>query len=303
MKFTIIIVLLLAIMTGVALFASCAADSTEESLTYVSLRINPEIELIADADGNVVSANAVNEDGEVVLSVIELEGKSVEEAGAAFTQTADELGYLTEEKDTVYIGVESTDKDGAAELTEKLNKNVRDYFNNNGINGKVSAETLEQYADKAAEWGISTGHTKLVMRALDAHPEMSDEEVLALSVKDLMKLLKGNKDEEKIAVGLKSEYRAAVKALKAKYARVFELRTEIDTLKAQFAGELTDAEKSAIEAQIAQKEAELKPLHQAYKQELSELKSSFHEASREARKAYRAEADTRRKESKEKGAA
>ena len=120
MKLTKTMSLLLAAILGIGTLASCAVDdghvspeqggttaaitveSNEgsvtaelEDLTYVSLRINPEIELIADEDGNVVSANAVNEDGEVVLATVDLEGKSIEEAGAIFTETSNDLGYFT----------------------------------------------------------------------------------------------------------------------------------------------------------------------------------------------------------------
>ena len=300
MKFTKTISFLLVAILAIGVLASCGshAATDADTLSYVSLRINPEIELITDANGNVVLANAVNEDGEVVLSVIELEGKSVEEASALFTQSANELGFVTGEKDTVYIGVESADEDVAAELTEKLNKSVRDYFNNNGINGKVSAETLDKYADRAAEWGISAGHTKLVMRALDANPELTDEEVLKLSHKELMQLLKGNKDEERIAAGLREEYHTAVQALKGEYAELFALNAKIDSMEVQLDGELSDGEKDAIKAQIAELDAQRKPLQSEYKKELDALKSDFRAASKELRREYSAQAQKRRNERK-----
>lgn len=325
MKLTKTMSLLLAAILGIGTLASCAVDdghvsqdpsgttaaitvesnegsmtAEQEELTYVSLRINPEIELIADGDGNVVSANAVNEDGEVVLATVDLEGKSIEEAGAIFTETAGDLGYFTPdgEMDTVYIDVESTIEGADTSLEEKLNKSIRDYFHNKGINGKVAPETLDKYADKAAEWGISAGHVKLVMRVLDAHPELTDTEVLELDTKDLMKLLKGNKGEEKISAGLKDDYRAAIDTLKDEYARLFELRAEIEALEAQLEGELTDEEKSAIEAQIAEKEAELEPLADEYKAKAAELKDAYKESSKEARREYREEAEKRKNENK-----
>ena len=310
MKFIKIISLLLVAVLGIGALASCASGDDKstaqrgEALTYVSLRINPEIELLADEDGKVVAANAINEDGEVVLATVDLEGKSIEEAGAIFTETANELGYFTPdgEKDTVYIDVESTIDGEDIELEEKLNKSIRDYFNNKGINGKIAPETLDKYADKAAEWGISTGHVKLVMRVLDAHPELTDTEVLELGVKGWMKLLKGNKGEEKIAAGLKADYRAEIDTLKGEYARLFELRAEIEALEATITDELTEDEKAAIEAQIAEKEAELKPLHYEYKAKVGEIKDSFKKASKEARKEYRVEAERRKNENKGKPA-
>ncbi|MBR6743818.1 MAG: hypothetical protein IKM00_01175 [Clostridia bacterium] len=306
MKITKMICLLLAAVLAVGAVASCAKindgnrEKGNEALTYVSLRINPEIELIADENGNVVAANAVNEDGEVVLATVDLEGKSIEEAGAIFTETANDLSYFTPdgEKDTVYVDVESMVDGAETELEEKLNRSIRNYFNNKGINGKIAPEILDQYADKAAEWGISAGHVKLVMRVLDAHPELTDAEVLELGVKDWMKLLKGNKGEEKIVVGLKDDYRTDVEALKDEYARLFELCTEIEALEAQLDGELTDEEKSAIDAQIAEKEAERKPLHDAYKDELDELQDFYRMISKQAHRKYVEKSEKRQNEHK-----
>lgn len=301
MKITKIVCFLLVAILSVTALASCTGinnDNTAaqgEALTYIGLRINPEIELLADEVGNVVAANAVNEDGEVILSTVELEGMSVEEAGETFTQTANDLGYLTPdgEKDTVYIDVESTIDGEDARLTEQLTARIRRYFSNKGINGKIAPETLEKYAEKATEWGVSAGHTKLIMRVLDAHPELSDQDVLQMSIKELLQLIKGENGKAKIAVGLKEEYRADIETLRSEYEKLFALREEIDALEAQLTEDLTDEEKAAIETQIAEIQSEMIPLRDAYKTELSELQDSFREASKEVRKAYRAEAERR----------
>ena len=304
MKLKKLVSLLLVAVLGVAILASCAENDVEktalntEAMTYVTLRINPEIELIADEAGFVVAANAINEDGEIVLASVDLVGMSVEAAGAKFTEAATELGYFTPngEKDTVYIDVESTEAEESVSLEEKLDKSIRDYFNNKGINGKVSPETLDKYADKAAEWGISPGHVKLVMRVLDANPELTDTEVLELGVKEWMKLLKG--EEKNIAVGLKADYRAAIDALKLEYSRLFELRQEKEMLEEQLQLELTEDEKNAISEKLDEIDDELKVLHKEYKEALSEIKNSFKEASKEMRKQYKAEAQRRKNENK-----
>ena len=106
--------------------ASCTAltekSAANGALTYIGLRINPEIEMVTDETGVVVSANAVNNDGEVVLSEVELEGKTAEEAVVEFTETAVDLGYMDVEagKDTVYVDVNSEN----AEITEKVEKSL-----------------------------------------------------------------------------------------------------------------------------------------------------------------------------------
>ena len=300
MKIIRIISVILTLALGCAVIASCSSEDTTNTATttqaseyaYISLRINPEIEMIADEKGKVIYANAINEDGEVVLSVTSLEGMDAEDAAVEFTETAAELGYLDPqgETDTVYIGVEGND-----EIEESLTKNVRDYFNNNGINGHVSEETLNKYADRAAEWGVSTGHVKLLMRVLDAYPEMTDTELLEMSVKDWMRILKGNKGEENIAAGLRAEYKAAIEALKTEYARLFELRAEIDQLEEQRSNATDEGAVAEINSQIAEREAELEPLNKEYKDRASAIKSEYKIASKEARRAYKAEADARLK--------
>lgn len=297
MKISRIISTLLVATLGCATVAACSkkdnTESTQSDYSYVTLRINPEVDLITDKNGEVLSASAANDDGEVLLSMVTLEGLSIEDAGVEFTETASELGYFDEkgETDTVYIGVE-----GDEALEEKLNKNIRDYFDNNGINGKVSRETLDKYADKANEWDLSKGHTKIVMRVLDAFPELTEEEVLNMSVKEWMELLKADKHADKIAVNLQEEYRAAMEALKAEYEELFTLRAEIKALIDSLKGELTDDEKSAIKAQIEALEESLKPLEKAYKAAADEIRAQFKAASKDARKDYRAEGEDRQKQ-------
>ncbi len=294
MKLVRMICICLIAALGAGVLTSCAAWGWEstEALSHVSLRINPEIELLADEAGKVLAANAVNEDGEILLASVDLEGKHVEEAAALFTEAASDLGYFDPEgeKDTVYVDVESTLEDGGAALERGLSKSICDYFDNNGIGGKVAPETLERYADKAAAWGLSAGHTKLAMRVLDMHPELTEDEVLQMKVKEWLSLLKGKKNEEKIAAGLKKGYRERIEALKEEYAEMFALRAEIDALE----------ESGADDALLAEKKAEYKELHDAYKAQAKEIKEEFKESSKAARRAYREEAKSRRKAEKSK---
>lgn len=303
MKFKKLTALLLTAILGVGALTSCSSGGEEstdgEGLSYVSLRINPEIELIADEDGVVVSTNAINDDGEIVLTTLDIVGSDVEDAAAAFAESANSLGYVKEgESDTVYVGVEGANESETEEIKGKLDKSIRDYFTNNGINGKVSPETLDKYAERAASWGISKGHAKLVMRALDANPELTDEDVPKLSIKEIMNLIKGDKNEEKIAVSLRDEYRAAISTLKTKYASLFTLRAELQVLEATLKETTDSSEKDALKAQIEAIEEEIKSFDKQYKTELDEIKDTYKELSKEARKEYQKAAKARQDEAK-----
>ena len=273
----LISILLVVAMVCIAL-ASCGTEAEAVDATYISLRINPEIELVADEDGEVIYANAVNDDGEVVLSTISLEGMSIEEAGVAFTDAAVAMGYVDPNSDdtTVYVDVHGISNESDTEIKENLTKNIGDYFNNNGINGKVSEETLNKYAQSAASWGISTGHVKLVMRVLDAHPELTEEEVLAMEVSQWLTLLNGNKGNSSAIKTLKAEYRETLTDIKTEYKRLFELRTEIEALEAQLENEeASEQDKEAIATQIAEKQSEVNGLKNEYKNAISAAKASY----------------------------
>lgn len=294
-----IISLVLALAFTCIGLASCGstADASSVDTTYISMRINPEIEMVADEDGVVVYANAVNDDGEVVLSSIELEGMTVEEAGVAFTDASVELGYVDPNSDaTVYVDVHGVSDEESASIEETLTKDIRHYFDNNGINGKVSKETLDKYAANAQQWGLSVGHTKLVMRVLDANPELTEEEVLQMTVSQWMELLNGNKGNNSALKELKAEYRNTVSSIKEDYARLFELRTEIETLREQLADpELTEEESNNILTQIADKEADAKTLRNEYKSALSSAKQEYKKEFKELKQAQKAEKNNNKK--------
>lgn len=279
---------LVAILT-LSLIASCAAgndvkevlDNTldGQAVKYISLRINPEIELLADENDVVIDASPLNEDGEVVLSTVELEGKTVEDACVEFTETATDLGYLNPdgEKDTVYIDVESSVEGDDNALEEKLGKCITDYFKNKGVNGKVSHDTLEKYAQKAAEWGVSTGHTKLIMRALEANPELTDTDILGMSTREIMKLIKNREDgKDKDSSAKKDELKEEIEQIKMEYSELFDICKEIKELKDSLHGDLSEEEAEAIKAKIAEKTAALKLLKDEYKGKVDNCKENYH---------------------------
>lgn len=181
---------LAVVMSAVACIGLTACNKSNEKLSYVSLRINPEIELVTDENGEVLSAGAINSDGEVVLTQIELEGKPIDQAAQEFTETAEQLGYLDLDKEdaTVNMFVESDDADLEEEIKKSISERLNTFFANNGKFGKIKEETLEKYASSADEWGLSVGHTKMALRILDEYPEMPAEEVIKLSPSEMTKL-------------------------------------------------------------------------------------------------------------------
>ncbi|MBR2986410.1 MAG: hypothetical protein IKC63_00165 [Clostridia bacterium] len=294
--------LLLATVTVLFTLASCLAPTEpsvhkDEGAVYVSLRINPEIELITDDNGTVLAANAVNEDGECVLSEIELTEKPIEEAAEAFTQTATELGYIDPDStdNVVYVDVLGENEESATKVKKSLSEKINRYFENNGIYGKVSPETLDRYREEVDAWNVSAGHAKMILRILDLYPDMTSEELLAMSVKERITLLKDDKKNNGMTPDVRAAYAEDVKALREEYRALFEKEETLKVLKEALKNEaLTEDERHALTEQYDLLRSECETLRAEYKEKLAALKKARQSEVTSSRTKAQKEAQKRR---------
>ena len=119
---------------GVCGIASCK-DNEETTKTVMNVSLNPEVEFILDADNKVVSVNALNEEGNLIVSAeafANVEGKTAEEAATLFVQVSKETGYLVEGKvsagdNEISVSL-SGDEKAAEELYEDVKNKVNEYL-------------------------------------------------------------------------------------------------------------------------------------------------------------------------------
>ena len=104
-------------------FPACGEKKGEsEKLSYVSLDINPSVELVVDKDNKVVSVRGANEDGQVLLyGEKNVEGAELTAAVKTLTAEAVNLGYLNEDNTVVELTVAASDTKLEAELKGKVN--------------------------------------------------------------------------------------------------------------------------------------------------------------------------------------
>lgn len=288
-------------MLAMSIVACGKVASVDDGVAYVSLRINPEIELVVE-DGEVIAVEAINDDGEVVLTEVSLEGLSVEDASEKFTETATELGYVdVDGENTVYIDVQGDDAEVVEEIKQKATEKINKFFDNNGIYGKVSPETLEKYADKVTEWGVSTGHAKMIMRILDLYPDMTEDEILELSVSERIALIKDNAKKGKLTAGMRAEIKEAKRAFKENHPELEALEELIDTLEEQIEGaELSEDEKALLQEQLNQAKEELETIKNELKNELDRIEEELEEAIEQEKEALNNKAQEKREKNAEK---
>lgn len=124
MKRKIIAIFITLIMAIAACFALAACTTNgKEAENYVSIDINPSIELTLDRNDKVLSVRGANEDGQVLLyGEADLKGLKVEAAVEKITELAVEYGYVNEDNKVAQINVVGNAR--AEAIASKINAKV-----------------------------------------------------------------------------------------------------------------------------------------------------------------------------------
>ena len=101
-KFAAIFGAALILTVGASAFSSCKwfkKDEEEKQKTVMNVCLNPEVEFLLDGNNKVLAVNAINEEGNLIISseAFEgIEGKTAEEAAKLFVEVSKDTGYLVE---------------------------------------------------------------------------------------------------------------------------------------------------------------------------------------------------------------
>ncbi|MVX62210.1 hypothetical protein GKZ28_00660 [Clostridium chromiireducens] len=174
-------------------------------VAYVSVDINPSVELGVNAFDQVVSVEAYNEDGEKVLEGTDLISTSVDDAVSIVITNAISDGYIkeddtiiTDDADTsattsaaVEITVSTDKEDVAAELEESLKETADETLKNNDVDAEVETDNVAlARRDEARQLGITPGKLNLIQKLQALDPEIKVEDYKTSSVKDIQKKTK-----------------------------------------------------------------------------------------------------------------
>jgi len=177
-----------------------SADKTEKQ-AYVSLDINPAIELIVDKDNNVVSVRGENEDGQVLLyEETGIEGAKIDAAIQKITALAVQYGYLDASNKVVDTLVSSGDNEFAGEILSKVNASITATAKNLGLNVTTDGEgaysllrkmdeVKKQFPNNKAVQNMSVSKFKLALSVSETG-EISVDAAVALDDAELIEMLK-----------------------------------------------------------------------------------------------------------------
>ena len=241
MKLKKLITILLACMLSIALFGCNNEDSSEDKVMLVSL--NPQVEFILDENDKVLSVNALNEEGNVIISAsafTNVEGKTYEEAVKLFIDVSKETGYLINGsinagENEVSISI-SGDASHAQKLYDELSKNIGTYFNEIDIDAKLQK-------------GAELTEEKLRELYKECAPYIESAKIKAMTYDELLDELVASREETKeyYSQELKTAY-YEMKAYALEQAKFEVLKSKLSILEKGIFEGLNSAYLTAIES-------------------------------------------------------
>jgi len=292
------------------IIAGCTGQALEVSAddTYVTLDINPSVELIVTPKEKVIYANPLNEDGELLLADLDLIGLDLEEAIDLIIEEAINLGFIDVDAEETLVSVSAISQNNTyGELIRnKVKENVNNAFLNRAMMGRAEDKGFTpEFIEEAEGYGVTPGFLFLAKKAVEVSDELLLEDALLMTQEELMTIVhEARLAQREVAQALRNaffadrqlivdEYLPQIQALEADIeldkTELEALVAEKDALVAQIAlgeGDLValQAQLETVEAQIladtdalAALEAELATLVSAFHDEMFALRTAYHE--------------------------
>ncbi|MBO5357448.1 MAG: hypothetical protein J6A95_06730 [Clostridia bacterium] len=234
--------ILVAILAIIIIFMFLPPRTNEFTGGYFVIDINPSFEISYDKNGNVLAVTALNEDAEVLLYELELNGKSYTEAIELIVDNCVTLGYLSPQREDNAILTTAISEQGVKD--EKMTEKIKDIFSNTltqkNVTGKVLTGVYDEELNKEAEkYGIDGQKLSLIQKYIEVGGEIVEEQYSEITIRELYHSIaekeKNNKTEKidnlkNEAAQLENELFDKITGLKDIIPEDSEIRDQLDLI-------------------------------------------------------------------------
>lgn len=185
--------LLTTIIVILTLFSSAFLQSNQ-AYAYVSVDINPSMELALNEKQQVIKITPYNQDAKVLLKELDSwENKDVSEVTEEIFLLCEELGYFKENQNVLITSSFIKDSNGQREddLVAEINKFIQEYSIDHNMNITVK-ETSQEMREEASDKGMTAGSLLRENEKVETPKPVEDTKI------DI-------KDEDVIKEGIKKE--------------------------------------------------------------------------------------------------
>ena len=157
--------------------------------SYLSLDINPSVELGVNAFGKVVSATAYNNDGKTILVGQDVINSGVKDAVNTLVKSAAQKGFIAKDGSTVIAVTSETDSSSTAVKMQDAAKQGADIaVKSEGDTATVQKENVAlARRDEARKLVITPGKLNLIQKLQALDPSITIDQYKDATVTDIMK--------------------------------------------------------------------------------------------------------------------
>lgn len=179
---------------------SYAAYSYSMPYTYVSMDINPSIEIAANIFDRIINIEGINGDGKKLISSKQYKNKKVRDGIGDIIKSAVEEGYIKSgDSNILFLTISSMGSDKYEKIEKDIEEVVVKEIDTSEIDTNVYIEKIEvKKHDDAKSLGISPGKYLLIekMKENESEMEIRHEDWKDEPVKEIMRSVVDKKDGE-----------------------------------------------------------------------------------------------------------
>jgi len=170
--------------------------------SVIDFDVNPSIELSINKSEKVISVNALNEDGKIILDNMDLDKVDLDVAVNAIIGSMVKNGYISDIENSILVSVKNDDIDRANKLKDDITNSINEILSSSSIKGSVLSQTYDDNTENkklAEDNNVSDGKAKLINNILKSDIKDSKgkaytfESLSKLSINELNLLLKEKK--------------------------------------------------------------------------------------------------------------
>ncbi len=212
--------------------------------SVVSLDVNPSIQLQVNKNEKVLSADALNQDAEVILDGMDLKGTQLKVAVNAIVGSLLQNGYLDRLSSAILISVEDDDALRAARLESDLTSEVGTALQNASAGAAVLSQVVGYDAELislAQGSSISVGKAAMVRDVQALNGQLDFNALSALSVEELKQLRETGAPAMPVGKDAAAQAAIACAGLTASAVTYYDVDPELDEYPAHYEVELITA--------------------------------------------------------------
>ena len=191
------------IMCVFGVFGFAQYQNTSNAIdSIIDFDVNPSVEIKINKNEKIIEANALNDEGKIILEDMDLEKVDLDVGVNAIIGSMLKNGYITEAQNSILVSVKNDDSAKAKELEEKISKEINELLSAKSIQGSILSQMYssdDKIENLAKTNNISEGKANLINKVITTNVKDSKgnaytfDELSKLSINELNVLLNSKK--------------------------------------------------------------------------------------------------------------